>query len=100
MTGGNSGLTTEEQIDYLDKADCECSAYTFPGGPKEGGGVRVYFNPTDFNGSAKKWFSADDILFHELVHAYRDGTVGYSGNNFKAMNEYKRPRSSLPCTWR
>jgi len=76
-------------LDYLDKSQCECAAYSFPGAPREGGGVRVYFNPTDFNPSARKWFGADDILFHELVHAYRDGRVGYSGNNFKPMNEYK-----------
>lgn len=82
-------------LDYLDKAECKCAAYTFPGQPKEGGGIRVYFNPTDFNGSAQKWHSADDILFHEMVHAYRDGTVGYAGNNFKAMNEYKTAEEFL-----
>jgi hypothetical protein len=75
-------------LDYLDKSQCNCRAYEFPGGPKEGGGVRVYFNPKDFNSSAKLWFSADDILFHELVHAYRDGRVGYSNENFRPMNEY------------
>jgi hypothetical protein len=74
-------------LDYLDKNSCACSAYTFPGQPKERGGIRVYFNPTDFNGSDKKWFSGDDILFHELVHAYRMGRVGYDVvNAAKPMN--------------
>jgi len=75
-------------LDYLDKAECECAAYTFPGRPEEGGGIRVYFNPTDFNRSHRRWFSADDILFHELVHAYRDGRIGYHKGNRKTMNEY------------
>lgn len=70
------------------KAECKCGATTFPGSRKGGGGTRIYYNPTDWAGSEKKWKSADDILFHELVHAYRDGYVGYDGNNFTAMNEY------------
>jgi hypothetical protein len=76
-------------LDYLDKSQCSCGAFTFPGGPKEGGGERVYFSPADWKSSARMWLSADDILFHELAHAYRDGRMGYSRNNFKPMNEYK-----------
>ncbi len=75
-------------LDYLDKAECQCAAYEFPGPPKSGGGVRVYFNPTDFNSPAKRWFSADDILFHELVHAYRCGRFGYNNDTSPRMNEY------------
>jgi len=81
-------------LDSIDKADCSCGAETFPGAPKEGGGVRIYCNPTDFSPTAG-WMSADDILFHELVHAYRDGRVGYAGNNFKPMNEYKTAEEFL-----
>ncbi len=68
-------------LDYLDKTQCACGAYVFPGQPKEGGGVRLYYNPTDFNSASKRWMGADDILFHELVHAYRNGQVGYDVTN-------------------
>lgn len=76
-------------LDRTDKIECECGAYVFPGAPKEGGGIRMYFNPTDFKGSAKRWLSADDVLFHELVHAYRQGRFGYANNNNKPMNDYE-----------
>jgi hypothetical protein len=77
--------------DYLDKAlTGDDWAYTFPGAPKEGGGVRIYFSPADFkqNAPKKNWMTADDVLFHELVHAYRLGRVGYNPNP-KSMNDYK-----------
>ncbi len=75
-------------LDLLDRTDCDCGAYTFPGKPNEGGGVRVYYNPTDFNPSARRWLGADDILFHELVHAYRTGRVGYDVvNHAKPLND-------------
>jgi hypothetical protein len=75
-------------LDYLDRKECACAAYTFPGAPKERGGIRMYFNPTDFNRSAKKWKSGDDVLFHELVHAYRMSSVGYDTvNAARSMNE-------------
>jgi len=74
-------------LDYLDDAECKCWAYTFPGTPKERGGIRIYFNPTDSNSAEKKWISLDDVLFHELVHAYRMGRVGYHVvNAAKSMN--------------
>jgi hypothetical protein len=82
-------------LDDLDKPECDCQAQTFPGAPKEGGGVRIYFNPKDFNSIVQRWQSADDILFHELVHAYRQGRIGYANNNFKPMNEYKTAEEFL-----
>jgi hypothetical protein len=76
-------------FDYLDKQTCSCWAFTFPGTPKEGGGVRVYYSPADFNAAAAKkhWMTAADVLFHELVHAYRMGRIGYNPNP-KSMNDY------------
>ena len=77
-------------LDLLDKKVCQgCEAFTFPGAPKEGGGVRVYFSPTDFNPSAvkKNWITISDILFHELVHAYQMGRTGYNPSP-KSMNDY------------
>lgn len=56
---------------------CVCRAYTFPGAPKEHGGIRVYFNPTDFQNPSRRWVGRDDVLFHELVHAYRIGRWTY-----------------------
>jgi hypothetical protein len=77
-------------LDLLDKSECACAAYTFPGKPNEGGGIRIYYNPSDFNSSERKWKSADDILFHELVHAYRNGRFGYDVvNQARTMNENK-----------
>ena len=83
-------------LDPLDRSQCTCGAYAFPGKPNEGGGVRVYYNPTDFNPSAKRWRGADDILFHELVHAYRNGRVGYDVvNSAQYMNDYENAEEFL-----
>jgi hypothetical protein len=91
-------------LDDLNKATATGAAYAFPGHPKEGGGVRVYFNPPDFNWSHKRyrkgdvefqWRSADDVLFHEMVHAYRLGRVGYYGQNWTPMNEYETAEEFL-----
>jgi hypothetical protein len=80
-------------LDYLDRTDCDCGAYEFPGAADQGGGVRVYFNPADWRPA--RWFSADDILFHELVHAYRDGRVGYDNLRWTPMREYKTAEEFL-----
>jgi hypothetical protein len=68
-------------LDSIDQASCECGgAYTFPGQPKEGGGIRIYIDASARsvnNIAANKLFRLDDKLFHELVHAYRMGSVGY-----------------------
>lgn len=69
-------------------ADCNCRAVTFPGAPKEGGGIRIYLTPGELNSIRKRWQSADDILFHELVHAYRMGKVGYQALNWRPMYQY------------
>jgi hypothetical protein len=75
-------------LDSAGRTLCNCGAFTFPGTPRGGGGIRIYFNPMDHGPSAKRWLGADDILFHELVHAYRQGVVGYFGQNEKPMNLY------------
>lgn len=64
-----------------DGTNCECGAFVFPGAPKEGGGIRVYYNPTEFNSPTRRWIGRDDVLFHELVHAYRMGRWGYETIN-------------------
>lgn len=47
-------------------------ASTTPGvlGSDLGGGVRLHFNPGDFD-PKMEYYTPDDVLFHELVHAYR-----------------------------
>jgi hypothetical protein len=78
-------------LDYIERRTCDCAAYTFPGKPKERGGIRIYFSPTDFNRGVAKRYSADDVLFHELVHAYRDAELGYSRTNSKHLNKAMLP---------
>jgi len=63
--------------------DCGCQAVTFPATPKAHGGIRVYFTPSEHRPVEERFESADDILFHELVHAYRIGQVGFCGQNQK-----------------
>ena len=72
-------------LDAENERICQCGALTFPGKPKEGGGIRIYFNPTDWKGP---WPSADDVLFHELVHAYRIARIGYAAQNKTPMSDY------------
>lgn len=72
-------------LDAENKRLCQCSAATYPGAPKEGGGIRVYFNPKDWTG---EWETPDDVLFHELVHAYRMGRIGYEALNKTPMSDY------------
>jgi hypothetical protein len=79
-------------LDYIEKHLCKnCSAYTFPGTPKQGGGERIYFNPSDFHQALPMRYSSDDVLFHEVVHAYRDGEIGYSKTNSKNLNKAMLP---------
>jgi hypothetical protein len=79
-------------LDYIEKRICSnCAAFTFPGTPKQGGGERIYFNPSDFNQAVSMRYSSDDVLFHELVHAYRDGEIGYSKTNSKHLNKAMLP---------
>lgn len=78
-------------LDLQGHYDCSCQAYTFPGKPKEGGGIRIYFHPNDFEFSPQHPLgSGDDVLFHELVHAYRIGRLGFSGQIYTPMNNAKR----------
>jgi hypothetical protein len=69
--------------------ECYCMAVTFPGPPKGGGGIRVYISPEQLGMVQDRFLGADDILFHELVHAYRIGKVGWGGQNKQPMRDYK-----------
>jgi hypothetical protein len=73
-------------LDAENQRMCQCGALTFPGAPKEGGGLRIYFNPTDWEGGT--WQMPDDVLFHELVHAYRIARIGFYAQNKTPMSDY------------
>lgn len=68
----------KRQLDETHPKWCKCgNAMTFPGPAAAGGGVRVYIDFTDMHPVQRKRLAQDDILLHELVHAYRIGRVGY-----------------------
>jgi hypothetical protein len=75
---------------------CGCAAmaasWVFP--DKQGGGVRLYFDPFGFD-SKMEYYTPDDILFHELIHAYRAGRVGYEKQNHQPLREYKSAEELL-----
>lgn len=69
------------------------AASTTPGavGYDKGGGVRMYYQPEWFD-PKMEYYTPDDILFHELVHAYRSA----KGENFsKQLAEYKTAEELL-----
>jgi len=79
-------------LDVIEKTACgNCGAFTFPGTPKQRGGERIYFTPREWHRDIKMRYSADDILFHELVHAYRDGEIGYAHTNSRHLNKEMLP---------
>ncbi len=52
---------------------CSCVGLTWRSRPSSGGGVLIRFLPGDVTGPSGDIFSPDDVLFHEMVHAYRIG---------------------------
>ncbi len=76
---------------------CECGgARVFPGPAKAGGGIRLYMDLSQRNFVQKKWLGQDDVLFHELVHAYRVGRVGYDQvNQSRAMKDNENTEEFL-----
>ncbi len=56
-----------------------------------GGGVRLYFDPTGFD-PTNVWYTPDDVLFHELIHAYRSGN---GQDNRRVMKEYQTAEEFL-----
>lgn len=70
-----------------DAEACSCAAATTPGTlpAKLGGGIRLYFEPWDSGDS----FTAEDVLFHEMVHAYRSGVMGLTGTKWTRLPGYQ-----------
>lgn len=75
--------------------DLDAIAATTPGilPAASGGGVRLYFWP--FNWTRSDRLNPDDVLFHELVHAYRAGWKDTKGMNHRPMTQYKTAEEFL-----
>lgn len=71
---------------------CSCMAYTIP---TAGDGVAVHYDPKGETAITERWFSADDVLFHEMVHACRIGRIGFANQKMTVMNEYKTAEEFL-----
>ena len=74
--------------------DCGCAAFTFPGDPKARGGNRIYYDPRWY-ASGNKWIGSDDVLLHELVHAYRMARLGYFHLKEKPINNFENGEEFL-----
>lgn len=77
-------------IDEALQTVCTCVAAT-SGRMKaeDGGGVRVRFTPIPGDPGPNGRYSNEDILFHELVHAYRSTVVANADQWTLPMREYK-----------
>jgi hypothetical protein len=80
--------------EFQEKCGCAAIASNAVFSRKQGGGVRLYYDPSGFD-PTMEYYTPDDILFHEMVHAYRTGRVGYDGQNHKKLNEYKSAEEFL-----
>jgi hypothetical protein len=79
-------------------ARCHCAGLTLPMTPGRQGHEKnsnVFFEVTDQPmlttpfGIPYQYYSDDDRLFHELVHAYRMGRIGYSNMDYSTtMTNY------------
>ena len=80
----------------VDSSPEGAAASTTPGElpASSGGGVRLYFDPFGFPLDSDR-YTAADILFHELVHAYRSAWMGIKGSNWRQMREYKTAEEFL-----
>ena len=58
-----------------------------------GGGVRLYFWP--FSWERGDRLNPDDVLFHELVHAYRAAWKDTKGMNHRKMTQYQTAEEFL-----
>lgn len=69
------------------------AAATLPGiiPTDQGGGIRVLFDPDGFNPDME-YYTPSDVLYHELVHAYR---LGHGKDNRKPLKEYKTTEEFL-----
>jgi len=79
-----------------DQSPAGVAAMTSPGPlpAVAGGGVRLYFDPDGFPKDGER-FTAADILFHEMVHAYRSGWKGVKYSNWRRMKEYQTAEEFL-----
>jgi hypothetical protein len=83
--------TTEENGEA-----CDCLASTSPGviARESGGGVRVRFTPGDHE-IPDGFYSNEDVLFHELVHAYRATNYSTADHWWAPLSEYRTQEEVL-----
>jgi hypothetical protein len=84
---------------------CACAGLTLPTTPDRGAGSdknsTVYLEVTDQalsvtkSGLKYQYYSDDDRLFHELVHACRMGRIGYYKMLYSSMTNYLNPEEFL-----
>ncbi len=89
----NSMLATERIWILFHEGLSKGVAATTPGAMSEkmGGGVRLYFDPDGFD-TTMEYYTPDDVLFHELIHAYR---AAKGKHNYRAMKEYETAEEFL-----
>ena len=90
-------VPTENIWIVMDQGDGPGVARTTPGILRKeiGGGVRLNFNPWGGFDYVSESYTMDDILFHELVHAYRSAKLDMSGTNRTKLNGYQTAEEFL-----
>lgn len=82
--------------DSSDRAANACGANTFGTVKVQGGDhVLISFSPEDWHPKGCTLDTADTVLFHELVHAYRYSWLGYHGVNNKVLKDYSTTEEFL-----
>jgi hypothetical protein len=94
-----------QTLDDKHRAKCNCAGLTLPSTPDRGKGhdknSNLFLEVTDQpmlqtdTGLMYQYYSDDDRLFHELVHVYRMGCLGFYGMNYDTMTNYLNPEEFL-----
>lgn len=84
-------MTPREKIWILKDQGGPGVASTTPGIMRKdlGGGVRVYYDPMGLRDYREDSYTPDDVLFHELVHAYRYARLDTKGANHTPLRDYE-----------